>query len=340
MTPHPISECPICETGLIRGIHVTEKGENYPADNLYAFRPYSPDWTNDEIKCPRCGDFHLTRDGYSFLINKKLNQSERNILSYWVRNKSREAEQANNSENFKNALDEAYLPSPNEQADNLLVWISDRTANMGDYVYIDPYVTGSDIGAFGFNSCAAIFVELREHGYLSGQLITFPKNNSEWMSDKAVKAALTLSGWKRVDEIRRGNSESKIVFMAMQFGDIQLDAVVNNYIRPVISEIGYVLRRLDDDQKAGLIDDHLRLSIQSAKFVLVDLTHDNSGAYWEAGYAEGLGKTVIYTCNSEKFKKNKTHFDTNHHLHVLWDLDDMDKFIRKLKDTILISIDT
>ena len=52
--------------------------------------------------------------------------------------------------------------------------------------------------------------------------------------------------------------------------------------------------------------------------MLVDLTHDNSGAYWEAGYAEGLGKPVIYICEQTKFDSAKTHFDTNHSTTIMW----------------------
>src|SRR3546814_6925901 len=64
--------------------------------------------------------------------------------------------------------------------------------------------------------------------------------------------------------------------------------------------------------RAGIIDNIMRSQIRDAAFVIVDLTHDNSGAYWEAGYAEGLGKPVIYICEKAKFDKAKTHFDTNH----------------------------
>ncbi len=68
--------------------------------------------------------------------------------------------------------------------------------------------------------------------------------------------------------------------------------------------------------------------------LLADLTHDNEGAYWEAGFAEGLGKPVIYTCEREKFKEMKTHFDTNHHLTVIWDKGDPSKAAEELKATI------
>ena len=74
--------------------------------------------------------------------------------------------------------------------------------------------------------------------------------------------------------------------------------------------------------------------IQCSDFMIADLTHANNGAYWEAGYAEGLGKPVIYTCEKEKFNSQKTHFDTNHHLTVLWDKDAPEQAGELLKATI------
>lgn len=65
-----------------------------------------------------------------------------------------------------------------------------------------------------------------------------------------------------------------------------------------------------------------------------DLTNNNIGAYWEAGYAEGLGKPVIYLCEKSQFNEFKTHFDTNHHTTVVWDENDMDAAVKNLKDTI------
>jgi len=93
-------------------------------------------------------------------------------------------------------------------------------------------------------------------------------------------------------------------------------------------------RRLDDIPKAGLIDDRLRNEIRTSRFLISDLTHENAGTYWEAGYAEGLGKPVIYTCEESKFESQKTHFDTNHHLTVIWNKDHPKEVVEKLKATI------
>lgn len=70
--------------------------------------------------------------------------------------------------------------------------------------------------------------------------------------------------------------------------------------------------------------------------MIADLTHQNRGAYWEAGFAEGLGKPVIYTCRKDVFedKTKGTHFDTNHHLTVVWEPDNLDDAVERLKATI------
>ena len=70
--------------------------------------------------------------------------------------------------------------------------------------------------------------------------------------------------------------------------------------------------------------------------MIADLTNENRGAYWEAGYAEGLGKPVIYT--RDKAAKDSSHFDTNHHLHIRWDEGDLEQAMDRLKATIRVTI--
>ncbi len=46
---------------------------------------------------------------------------------------------------------------------------------------------------------------------------------------------------------------------------------------------------------------------------------------------------MIYTCEESKFE-DASHFDTNHHLHVLWNATDLAPAIKKLKATIRATI--
>ena len=49
---------------------------------------------------------------------------------------------------------------------------------------------------------------------------------------------------------------------------------------------------------------------------------------------EGRDKPVIYICRRNVFKKASTHFDTNHHLTVMWHPADKEKTADALKATI------
>jgi nucleoside 2-deoxyribosyltransferase len=83
-----------------------------------------------------------------------------------------------------------------------------------------------------------------------------------------------------------------------------------------------------------LIDDRLRVEIRKSRFMICELTNANAGAYWEAGYAEGLGRPVIYSCEKSYFETRRTHFDTNHCHTVLWVESDLDDAAERLKATI------
>jgi nucleoside 2-deoxyribosyltransferase len=126
--------------------------------------------------------------------------------------------------------------------------------------------------------------------------------------------------------------------MAMKYGDAELNALVAKHFAPEVRKTGFDLRRLDQSQPAGLIDDQLRVLIRTSRFLVCDLTHVNRGAYWEAGFAEALGRPVIYTCRKDVFEDRKhehhPHFDTNHMVTVIWDPGDPAKAASRLKHTV------
>ena len=133
---------------------------------------------------------------------------------------------------------------------------------------------------------------------------------------------------------------SRYGFLAMQYDEPDLERLVKDHIKPAISkELGYEVRDLRDVARAGIIDEIMRTTIKGASFVIADLTHDNNGAYWEAGFAEGFSIPVIYICQEEKFRKVKTHFDTNHLTTIRWRFEDPDGFRKELVETIRRTID-
>jgi hypothetical protein len=47
------------------------------------------------------------------------------------------------------------------------------------------------------------------------------------------------------------------------------------------------------------------------------MTHQKQGVYFEAGFAKGLGRKVVWSCRNDWL--DKTHFDTRHLGHVVWE---------------------
>ncbi|HMF48178.1 MAG TPA: hypothetical protein VK603_06015, partial [Candidatus Saccharimonadales bacterium] len=101
-----------------------------------------------------------------------------------------------------------------------------------------------------------------------------------------------------------------------------------------VSLAGFTLETLDERPKAGVIDNRLRVEIQTSRFVVADLTGNNPGAYWEGGFAEGLSKPVFYTCDKAQFDIERTHFDANHLYTVVWKFDQLQTAADELKNAI------
>lgn len=221
---------------------------------------------------------------------------------------------------------ENELPKPMEQANYLVRWIANESEAPGKTVRFEGFDVWSEIGAVDNEGFDLIFNYLVDEGLLKGELV------SEWV----YEVSLTMKGWEYFDHLRVEEKDYRKAFMAMQFGNEELNDVFEKTLKPSAKEAGFDLMKLNEKPKAGSIDDRLRVEIQNSDFVVADLTHGNNGAYWEAGYAEGLGKPVIYTCKKEVFEdeERKPHFDTNHHLTVIWNTEDLELAGKELKATI------
>lgn len=209
-------------------------------------------------------------------------------------------------------ISDAKLPRPIEQLDNLIVWLGKNLERRPSEPLIFDVRRGTAIiGSNGTDS----FHWIGNYGLKKG-LISKPE---VVYTDSTRTMGLTFEGWEKYFGLQLVRQNSWIAFMALQFGEKALDEVYENCFRPAVDATGFELRTVREKPKSGLIDDRIRVEIRNARFLIADLTHDNHGAYWEAGFAEGLGKPVIYTCEKSKFHEEKTHFDTNHQHTILWD---------------------
>ena len=220
----------------------------------------------------------------------------------------------------------AGFVDPAIQAMNLIRQIGDEI-----------YQSGKPIGRFGVEN--AFSKELIQE-LANRNIIKFANIVALGGRQAFQNVNLTLEGWERYKKEKRGEFEGHYGFIAMQFNDPALDSFIENIVKPTVKEeTGYDLVDMRDVAQAGVIDNIMRVQIRDAAFVIADLTHDNHGAYWEAGYAEGLGKPVVYICEKTKFEKEKSHFDTNHCTTVPWSRDESEKFSQELIATLRRSLD-
>jgi hypothetical protein len=228
------------------------------------------------------------------------------------------------SDLVKALVHEKSLPKPAEQARNLLIWLGNDLPSPETAVEVSLGALQSIVGAATTRGAMYVLKHLADGGLI----------HSREPSPTTIHLGLTFTGWEEFERLQRVAPDSRIAFMAMQFNDQELNKVVDTIFRPAVEQTGFELRILSDTPRAGLIDDRLRVEIRQARFVIADLTHRNPGAYWEAGFAEGLGKPVIYTCKKEAFDAQASHFDTNHHLTIMWNVAALAQAGEDLKNTI------
>lgn len=236
---------------------------------------------------------------------------------------------------FVRVLQTTTLPTPSQQEDLLIDFVGRITRFLGVAVSIAPdncHQLQAWIGGVDKKTINRLVYELGNSGLLR-------PDNSKFLHTFSLE--LTTAGWQRFEELKQVNKESKQAFMAMKFDDEQKQ-FINDKLKPVVKETGFDLLLLTDiNSKENLIDNKLRVAIRQSRFLICDLTHCNAGAYWEAGYAEGLKLPVIYICEKSAFddedKTKRPHFDVNHQEIFQWDKND-EESIKDFLDNIKAKI--
>jgi len=133
------------------------------------------------------------------------------------------------------------------------------------------------------------------------------------------RCKLTAKAWERINELgQRSDVNNKDVFVAMSFSDET--SPTREAIRKAIENSTFSASFMDEIiHNKQIVPEMLRF-IKESRFLIMDISDPNYGAYYEAGYAAGMGKEVIITCKEDIFNKKdygspleekafKPHFD-------------------------------
>jgi hypothetical protein len=274
------------------------------------------------FECKRCGRFVI--DDWLARIDFDTDEGKllRHISSFLRRHQTNTnpfTPPSITGENWRElALIEKSATVPQKLA-MLLQLISDRTSFLGETIILDPEIDGPLFNALNVSEVDYMLSALSDR-----QFVDLGGNAGVKMKTK---------GWEQIMPQPSSGGIPGQCFVAMWF-DPEMDAVFSEGIYPAAKACNFKAIRIDEKPHNGDINDAILAEVKRCQFVIADFTGHRAGVYFEAGFARGLGRDVIWCCRESDFKQS--HFDTNHYSHVVWkDIPDLKK---KLKDRILATI--
>lgn len=147
---------------------------------------------------------------------------------------------------------------------------------------------------------------------------------------------IASKGWQRIDELLRQKADNNQGFIAMAFKK-ETD-IIREAFRKGIHDAGYNPLVIDEKEHNNQIVPEIFDEIDKSKFLVMDVTYPNYGAYYEAGYALGKGKQVIICCGEEAFKNSddRPHFDIAQKSMIVWKT--VDELTERLTKRILATV--
>lgn len=133
--------------------------------------------------------------------------------------------------------------------------------------------------------------------------------------DGFIDCKLLIPGWQELEPMPPAGGVPGRCFVAMSF-DPSLDSAYDVGFRPAIVECGFSPVCMKEIATNEGITDRIMSEIRLAQFVVADFTGQRGGVYFEAGFARGLGREVIWACREDEL--GLVHFDTKHFGHVVW----------------------
>jgi hypothetical protein len=280
--PPPIERnCPLCDT-------------------VPRFCSFEIDRDIFSVECGICGRFKITEIALS-----TLQPDQKFLLSAFCRR----ARSGNNfvtilSDNIEQLIGALPRFSPPEKLDNLLQLMGEMTAALGEFTTFDPDCDYPLLVARGRDEVEYFTPALINRGCLDGDL---------------GGLRLTMSGWERLEEIKRTGISSSRCFVAMWF-DGSMNEIYEKAIAVAIARAGYEPLRIDRHEHVNRIDDEIIGQIKRSRFMVADFTGQRHGVYFEAGLMLGLGRTVIWMASKDELsRQNWLHFDVRQFNFIVYD---------------------
>jgi hypothetical protein len=269
-----------------------------------------------KVNCPTCGHYQLAKSAYP---NSSITPLPKLAGFLREKNEKNETIEMLKTYHFNEYLKKIPNFSLEDRLEKIVDWTFRKTNWFGEKISVYPKVDYT----LGYCENEEEFIHMlkvsglevsQNHAQKHDEQVTqefFTNKGPEW------QISLTREIWKQRETIR---GDSRQVFIAFKFDDQD-----NLGLEKIMSSIAKVIRKLNlkpvhlkshppnADQKIG---DKIIAEIRACRFLISECSYPNPNVFYEAGFARGLGRPVIYVCHADKTQELP--FDTRQFRHLIW----------------------
>ncbi|MCK5013740.1 MAG: hypothetical protein KAS66_07960 [Candidatus Omnitrophica bacterium] len=290
------------------------------------------------IVCPACGAYQIYKDLWDDSVLSKFSSKDLKLFSGYLRNNFSPQNQMLITGEICVKIPKIILPydemSITDKINGVFKDIYGNTTKILGAIKL----SSSDVYRFylaTIGDLQLILKHFRERGF-----ITFSEENGVFTCFRTIK------GWEEYEKLKEINISSNKVFIACAFGTSYQENLVKT-IRVACKKRGFDAELVSDKRHNDDISHKIIGDIKESRFVIADFTDQNNGAYFEAGYAMGMGLEVIKLCRKDHLeekkdsqfdKQKRLHFDTRQYSHIAWENDKWTDFEEDLVNQIKATI--
>ncbi|HAR46554.1 MAG: hypothetical protein A2X56_04160 [Nitrospirae bacterium GWC2_57_13] len=255
-------------------------------------------------KCPVCGPYFITSTAEAMVQGKPRGS----MLSSWIRDhyESNLSPPEISSDILEDVLKNITNRSPLEKQLLLLRAIEKRTDYPGAKVSLNLTHDYPLAWASNPDELRYLVKSLEDRRFVA---------QDKTIGTSVLNVVILTDGWVYLDSHATKSAFKDRAFIAMSF-DKSLDALWENGIKIAVERAGYKPHRVDKEPHLDRIDAKIIADIKDSAFMIADVTQQKQGVYFEAGYALGLKRPIIWCVREDDL--DNVHFDTRQYNHVVW----------------------
>jgi hypothetical protein len=262
--------------------------------------PRTGDWL--AYTCPRCGNYRIVDSAEQFLRDRQLQNP--GAVSGWIRRQNSMGVTPNIGSDDVAQLRALTKPPFRERAEQYLLAVGAKSPRLDKPV--NPFT--DDLIGISYSDDANELAVITS--YLEKQELV-----TEQLSLGNADRRLTPKGYIAADEMRARRAASTQAFVAMSFTEEMLQ-VYKEGIEPAIRQAGFAPMLIKNKEHINKIDDEIIAEIRRSAFLIADFTGHRQNVYFETGFAIGLARQVVWTCQKDQIKD--LHFDIRQYNCIDW----------------------